>query len=169
MLLAAHAMNKIETLYGTIFEDILGEKISTKPVEVVTPFPWVNAEGRKDQRTETAGSASPLTRAATVRSARTPSLTRRGQRPLLRQLRRQPPVDAQRPRQQLDLQVVYAVLRQTEKLAVEVDDQRRLGMQRRPAAAAHADEGMVVSQALGRHLRHEHQQIPARFAAPPWT
>ena len=47
MLLAGHAMNKIETLYGTIFEDILGEKISTKPVEVVTPFPWVNARGEK--------------------------------------------------------------------------------------------------------------------------
>jgi hypothetical protein len=42
MLLAGHCMNKIETLYATIFEDILGEKISTKPVEVVTPFPWVN-------------------------------------------------------------------------------------------------------------------------------
>jgi hypothetical protein len=41
MLLAAHAMDKIENLYGTIFQDILGEKISTKPVEVVTPFPWV--------------------------------------------------------------------------------------------------------------------------------
>jgi len=44
-LLAAHSMNKIETLYATIFENILGEKISTKPVEVVTPFPW-RAEGR---------------------------------------------------------------------------------------------------------------------------
>ncbi len=42
MLLAAHAMDKIENLYGTVFQDILGEKISTKPVEVVTPFPWVN-------------------------------------------------------------------------------------------------------------------------------
>jgi hypothetical protein len=41
MILAAHCMNKIETLYATIFEGILGEKISTKPVEVVTPFPWV--------------------------------------------------------------------------------------------------------------------------------
>ena len=41
MLLAAHAMNKIETLYGSIFEGILGEKITTKPVEIVTPFPWV--------------------------------------------------------------------------------------------------------------------------------
>jgi hypothetical protein len=42
LLMAAHSMNKIETLYATIFEGILGEKISTKPVEVVTPFPWVN-------------------------------------------------------------------------------------------------------------------------------
>ncbi len=49
MLLAAHAMDKIETLYGTVFEGILGEKISTKPVEVVTPFPWVNARGEKEQ------------------------------------------------------------------------------------------------------------------------
>jgi hypothetical protein len=41
MLMAAHCMNKIETLYATIFEGILGEKISTKPVEIVTPFPWL--------------------------------------------------------------------------------------------------------------------------------
>ena len=41
ILLAAHCMVKIEKVYGTIFEGILGEKISTKPVEVVTPFPWV--------------------------------------------------------------------------------------------------------------------------------
>ena len=40
MLLAAHAMTKIETIYGSIFEGILGEKVSTKPVEVVTPFSW---------------------------------------------------------------------------------------------------------------------------------
>ncbi|HEY7313734.1 MAG TPA: hypothetical protein VH643_30570 [Gemmataceae bacterium] len=46
MLMAAHCMNKIETLYATIFEGILGEKISTKPVEVVSPFPWVNARGK---------------------------------------------------------------------------------------------------------------------------
>jgi hypothetical protein len=39
-ILAAHAMVKIENIYGTIFENILGEKISTKPVEVATPFPW---------------------------------------------------------------------------------------------------------------------------------
>jgi hypothetical protein len=42
MLMAAHSMIKIEKVYGTIFENILGEKISTRPVEVVTPFPWVN-------------------------------------------------------------------------------------------------------------------------------
>ncbi len=40
-LLAAHSMKKIETLYGSIFEGILGEKVSTKPVIVETPFPWV--------------------------------------------------------------------------------------------------------------------------------
>jgi hypothetical protein len=41
VLLSAHCMAKIETLYGSVFEGILGEKISTKPVEVVTPFPWL--------------------------------------------------------------------------------------------------------------------------------
>ena len=41
MLLAAHSMKKIETLYGSVFEGILGEKVSTKPVVVATPFPWV--------------------------------------------------------------------------------------------------------------------------------
>jgi hypothetical protein len=46
MLMAGHAMGKIETIYGTIFEDILGEKISTKPVEIVNPFPWVKAEAK---------------------------------------------------------------------------------------------------------------------------
>jgi len=40
-LMAAHAMARIETVYGAVFEGILGERISTKPVEVVTPFPWV--------------------------------------------------------------------------------------------------------------------------------
>jgi len=46
MLMAGHGMAKIETIYGTIFEGILGEKISTKPVEVVTPFPWVKERGK---------------------------------------------------------------------------------------------------------------------------
>jgi hypothetical protein len=40
MLMAAHSMGKIEKIYGTVFENILGEKITTKPVEIVTPFPW---------------------------------------------------------------------------------------------------------------------------------
>lgn len=39
-LLAAHSMGRIERLYGAIFEGILGEQISTRPVEVVNPFPW---------------------------------------------------------------------------------------------------------------------------------
>jgi hypothetical protein len=42
VLLAAHAMTKIETIYGSIFEGILGERISTRPVEIVDPFPWRN-------------------------------------------------------------------------------------------------------------------------------
>ncbi|HVS40144.1 MAG TPA: hypothetical protein VMS17_31590, partial [Gemmataceae bacterium] len=47
LLMSAHCMNKIETLYGTVFEEILGEKISTKPVEIVNPFPWVDEKGEK--------------------------------------------------------------------------------------------------------------------------
>jgi len=43
MLLAAHALVKIEDVYGSVFEGILGEKVSTKPVEIVTLFPWVEA------------------------------------------------------------------------------------------------------------------------------
>lgn len=46
-ILAAHAMVKIETIYGTVFETILGEKISTKPVEVIRPFSWVDKEGNR--------------------------------------------------------------------------------------------------------------------------
>ncbi len=41
VLLAAHAMGKIDQLYGSVFEGILGERITTRPVEVVNPFPWV--------------------------------------------------------------------------------------------------------------------------------
>ncbi len=41
MLLAGHSLKKIETMYGSVFEGILGEKVSTKPVIVTTPFPWV--------------------------------------------------------------------------------------------------------------------------------
>jgi hypothetical protein len=39
-LLAAHAGAKIELLYGAIFEGILNEKVTTKPVQIKTPFPW---------------------------------------------------------------------------------------------------------------------------------
>jgi hypothetical protein len=45
LLLAAHSMNRIETLYGSVFEGILGERVSTRPVEIVDPFPWRNAHG----------------------------------------------------------------------------------------------------------------------------
>jgi hypothetical protein len=45
MLMAAHSMARIEKVYGSVFEGILGEKVSTKPVEVVTPFPWHRAKG----------------------------------------------------------------------------------------------------------------------------
>jgi hypothetical protein len=41
MLLAGHALTKIDRIYGSIFENILGEKVSTKPVEVATPFSWL--------------------------------------------------------------------------------------------------------------------------------
>jgi hypothetical protein len=46
-ILAGHAMVKIERLYGTVFENILGEKISTKPVEVDRPFSWVEKNGKR--------------------------------------------------------------------------------------------------------------------------
>src|SRR5262249_42626288 len=42
-------MGKIETIYGSVFENILGEKVSTKPVEVVDPFPWNNHKLRELQ------------------------------------------------------------------------------------------------------------------------
>ena len=40
LMLAAHSMKKIETVYGSIFEGILGERVSTEPVIVNNPFPW---------------------------------------------------------------------------------------------------------------------------------
>jgi hypothetical protein len=43
-LLAAHGGAKIETLYGAVFQGILNEKVTTKPVEVKTPFPWTKAD-----------------------------------------------------------------------------------------------------------------------------
>ena len=46
-IMAGHALVKIERVYGTIFENILGEKISTKPVEVTSPFSWVEKDGSR--------------------------------------------------------------------------------------------------------------------------
>jgi hypothetical protein len=49
-LFAAHALIKIEKIYGTVFENVLGEKVSTKPVDVVRPFSWVDREGNRLQK-----------------------------------------------------------------------------------------------------------------------
>jgi hypothetical protein len=46
-LMSAHSMVKIEKVYGTVFENILGEKISTKPVEVDKPFSWMGKDGSR--------------------------------------------------------------------------------------------------------------------------
>ena len=37
--------SRSRSVYGSVFENILGEKISTRPVEIVSPFPWVK-EGK---------------------------------------------------------------------------------------------------------------------------
>lgn len=39
-LLAAHAGAKIENMFGAVFQGILNEKVTTKPVQVENPFPW---------------------------------------------------------------------------------------------------------------------------------
>ncbi len=44
-LLAAHSMARIETIYASVFEGILGERVSTRPVEIVNPFPWHHGKG----------------------------------------------------------------------------------------------------------------------------
>ncbi len=46
LLLAAHSMSKIETMYASVFEGILGERVSTRPVEIIDPFPWHNGKGK---------------------------------------------------------------------------------------------------------------------------
>ncbi len=49
LIMAAHSMKKIEMLFGSIFEGILGERVSTKPVIVESPFPWVDRKmGRRE-------------------------------------------------------------------------------------------------------------------------
>jgi hypothetical protein len=45
MLMAAHSMVKIEQVYGSVFEGILNEKVSTKPVQVDKPFSWRAGKG----------------------------------------------------------------------------------------------------------------------------
>jgi hypothetical protein len=40
VLMAAHSMSSIDRVYASIFEGILGERISTRPVEILDPFPW---------------------------------------------------------------------------------------------------------------------------------
>ncbi len=49
-LLAAHAMVPIERVYGTVFENVLGERVSTQPVNVVSPFSWVDRAGNRRGR-----------------------------------------------------------------------------------------------------------------------
>lgn len=46
-IMAAHSMVSIERVYGTVFENILGEKISTKPVDVTKPFSWLDKDGNR--------------------------------------------------------------------------------------------------------------------------
>ncbi|MBI3823265.1 MAG: hypothetical protein HY289_11385 [Planctomycetes bacterium] len=50
MLMAAHSMGQIDRIYASVFEGILGERISTRPVEVVDPFPWNNRGGKGDKQ-----------------------------------------------------------------------------------------------------------------------
>lgn len=46
-MMAAHSLVGIERVYGAVFENILGEKISTKPVDVVQPFTWLDKQGNR--------------------------------------------------------------------------------------------------------------------------
>ena len=46
----SHAMVTIEKVYGTVFENILGEKVSTKPVQINEPFSWLDRAGNKRAR-----------------------------------------------------------------------------------------------------------------------
>lgn len=47
VLMAAHSMAQIDRVYASVFEGILGERISTLPVEVIDPFPWNSRKGPK--------------------------------------------------------------------------------------------------------------------------
>jgi hypothetical protein len=39
-LLAAHAGARIENMFGAVFQGILNERVTTKPVQIKNPFPW---------------------------------------------------------------------------------------------------------------------------------
>jgi hypothetical protein len=47
VLMAAHSMTPIDRVYASVFEGILGERISTQPVEIINPFPWHDRKGAK--------------------------------------------------------------------------------------------------------------------------
>jgi len=40
VLMAGHSLSTIDRVYASVFEGILGERISTQPVEIIDPFPW---------------------------------------------------------------------------------------------------------------------------------
>jgi len=46
VLMAAHSLSTIDRMYASVFEGILGERISTQPVQIVNPFPW-NGQGKQ--------------------------------------------------------------------------------------------------------------------------
>jgi hypothetical protein len=48
MLMAAHALAPIERVYASIFEGILGERISTQPVEIVIRFLGTSGSSRQE-------------------------------------------------------------------------------------------------------------------------
>jgi len=50
VLMAAHSLAQIDRVYASVFEGILGERISTRPVEIVNPFPWVERDGKPSKR-----------------------------------------------------------------------------------------------------------------------
>jgi len=61
-VMAAHCMIPIERVYGTVFENILGEKISTKPVDVGKPFTWLDKDGNRTNRALSRGSCGEINR-----------------------------------------------------------------------------------------------------------
>jgi hypothetical protein len=58
-LMTAHSMVKIENIYGAVFEGILGERISTQPVQIVDPFPTRNRVPREGGVLQTPNKGEP--------------------------------------------------------------------------------------------------------------